>query len=1376
MRRHLPSILAFTLLWGLFFAGLLSGQMRLPNSDLSGQFHTFARFQAAEMWAGRLPLWSPGSFAGFPFAADTQAAVFYPPRWLTILLAGADISFLALTWEGLLHIWLAGLFTYALAYDQTRSRGAALLAAVGFALGGYLISYPLLQLAVLETIAWLPLLLWLVRRGVLHQRVAYLLGAALLWGMSLAAGHPQTFVQLSYLLGAYYLFLAISQRWAWRWVLGLGVGMVSTAVFTSAPAWLPALHYLTYTTRSTVTYDFVASGFPLIDYLQLITPNTLSFWVPMYSGILTLLLALGAWLGRRAAPRPQHAEILFWTGIALFTLLLSLGDKGLLFRLLYYLAPGLALFRQQERWINLFSLSLALLAAQGFVLWWRMAQAERQKWLGGTTAVFLTLLLLTSLTLAAIRPPDWLPLLAQQLLITLLALLLLWRGAGQRWGAIALILLLTFDLALAARAPLNLQPESPAVFWSQPDWLTYLPQDGTARVDGNTLFHLNLGELYGVEDMRGLSPLKFRWLAELERVPNERRWQLLNVTHVLAGVAPNDTAVTPLTDITQNPLPGESVNATLYQFDLALPRAWLVHQAIILPDESAAFAHITHPDFNPATQVILTNPTDPALWQLPNPPNPPNQPTISRPHPAQLEIHASTPAPAILVLSEWDYPGWQVEINQQPATRARANGGFQAIYLPAGDHTISLRYRPWDVPLGVGLALLNLLIVVGLMWRWHPTIPQRAPFARKPDWGLLVPPWLRGISRVTGLWLTTALSLLAFTLRAYHLGHQELRGDEAFSYLFARLPLPEIIPTLIREGDPHSPFHYLLLHGWLTLTGDSEYALRYLSLLASFLLVPLIYALGTTIGRRPLGLLSALLIATSSSLIWLGQDVRNQYNFALFFATTATLILLKTTSQKLGQKGWLLYALCAALAVYSHYYSLFILMSHALYLGLPRLANLRQWGRWLASGMMAALLFAPWLVVMLGNLLAAGQLSDPAQPELAAYLLEVGIELAFGSALTGWWVRWLFVPLLGLALLGVWGMWRRNTAVASLLIGWWGFATLFIYLIRFSRATFNPFYISIAAPAWWLLVACGLLLLWQQRSRLWQTAAVGGLALILLANGVSLWRTYFDPAFSRTVGYRAMAAQVLAQAQPGDVFLAHFPDPSLHYYLRHAPMPVPMLPESPVAPPAETEAKLAELAQEAGRIWFVPYLNSGWDGENVVGRWLDYHLLPEADTAVGRLNLFTYRPIANAASLLFPVGQTLGAGIGLPGVYATLDGQPSALLERGEIILPAGQDTAVALTLLWQPTSPIPENYTAFVHFLDHNSVLIAQHDGVPLFGTRPTSSWQPNEQLLDQHELIFPARGEGEHGRVLIGLYHSDTLERLGVIDLAPWRVDSGR
>lgn len=1404
----------FVLFWSslgaIFFGGLLLGQVSLSHSDLTGQFHAFAIFQAQEMLAGRLPLWSPGSFAGFPFAADAQAAVFYPIRWLTILLsAPVGFSYYVLTLEGLFHIWLAGLFTYLLVTDQTGNPWAGTLAAVAFALGDYLISYPLLQLAVLETIIWLPLILWLLRRGVRaasdktgqKRPLPYLLAAGVVWGISLTAGHPQTFLHLSYLVVAYYLFLTLRAGWSWRWLAGMGLLVGGTATGTAAAAWLPTLRYLRHTTRSDVVYEFVASGFPLLDYLQLFVPGSLTTWSPMYVGLATLALLLVAWLGRSLATTEQRAEIGFWTAVFLLTFLLSLGDKGILFELFYHLVPGFDLFRHQERIVGLLSLSMALLAGQGLTLWWSAQATVRRHWLRRITAVLLTAFFLTALFLTAMNETnEWHFLWLRQAAILLGLLLILWRIPQPRpmvWGV---LLLLSADLYLAGRDAIDLQPLPPRAAWVEPTWVDLLPTEQPARIDSSNLFHANMGELFGLEDIRGLSPLKLETMHRLDVLPNGRRWQLLNVTHVLDTKTPIDAVVTEVASVTQHIMPDQSFKGAVYRFEDALPRAWLVYQPHFAPDNEAAYRQIANPDFDPANEVVLSGALSQNLWTAVSPPAQPPHTNTRRLATSALHIEAHTDTPGILVISEWDYPGWRVRVNGQPAVTATANSGFIAALLPAGSHVITLRFAPWDVPVGMALSLLTLLGAGGLAWRWRPVVALRRETAKVLETFVVWPAWTRQpdqtIAKGSVLWGGTAVFFLAFILRLFRLGHQELRGDEAFSYLFAAMPPTESVPALLAGGDPHSPLHYLLLHGWLNLTGDTEFALRYLSLLLSLLLLPLVYQLGRLLGGQRLGLLAAFLMAISQSLIWLAQDVRNQYMLVQLFGLLATVLLVgylrpkqsNAEAQTCAKRSrsrrrviWGAYVVVAATAVYSHYYGLFILVAHGFYLWLPSEGRWRRLTIWAASGAAAALLFIPWLLIMWPYLLASGHISHPSDPELVAYLLAIGRELSVGSALPGWGTRWLVAGVAVLLLVGLWALYRQDKRPAALLLAsWLGLAVLGIFLVRFTRETYNDYYLIVTAPAWWLLISAGLLFFWQQARRRWRLLALAGLALLVGGNGLSLYNYYFDPAHSRTSGYREVAARIAADGGPNDLFVAHFPDPSLDYYLRNLDLPIEVQPAGWGTSSDATENRLAELAQRHERIWFVPYLNSPWDPTNVVGSWLDYHMLHERHEATGRMALWAFRSVAFAPDIMTAESTTFGESITLIGTYATVDGWPVDLAQ------PVSLDQAnnLTITLLWQTDVPLPDNYTVFAHLLDETGWMVAQHDGVPLFGTRPTTTWQPGEQLLDRHEIVLPgAAGMGSgNGRILVGLYHSETIERLPPAPMADaltvgrWGVGNGR
>ncbi|PJF20485.1 MAG: hypothetical protein CUN56_15940, partial [Phototrophicales bacterium] len=153
------ALLTMILLWLIFFWRLFTpigeDQASLKNGDFSGQFVAFGAYQYERMSQGEIPLWNPYNNAGLPFIADTQAAVFYPPRWITMGLSSlaGEWNYNALQLEMTFHVLLYTLLMYAfmrrLTLGNAYSEFASFIASVIIGYGGYTTSYPPLQLAVL---------------------------------------------------------------------------------------------------------------------------------------------------------------------------------------------------------------------------------------------------------------------------------------------------------------------------------------------------------------------------------------------------------------------------------------------------------------------------------------------------------------------------------------------------------------------------------------------------------------------------------------------------------------------------------------------------------------------------------------------------------------------------------------------------------------------------------------------------------------------------------------------------------------------------------------------------------------------------------------------------------------------------------------------------------------------------------------------------------------------------------------------------------------------------------------------------------------------------------------------------------------------------
>ena len=94
--------------------------------------------------------------------------------------------------------------------------------------------------------------------------------------------------------------------------------------------------------------------------------------------------------------------------------------------------------------------------------------------------------------------------------------------------------------------------------------------------------------------------------------------------------------------------------------------------------------------------------------------------------PNQLVYETSSPQDGIVVFSEIYYPGWTATIDGKPADIARADYILRAMNVPAGKHTIEMRFDPQSLHITEGIAYgaMALLLVGVIILIW---IPRRAP-------------------------------------------------------------------------------------------------------------------------------------------------------------------------------------------------------------------------------------------------------------------------------------------------------------------------------------------------------------------------------------------------------------------------------------------------------------------------------------------------------------------------------------------------------------------------------------------------------------------------------------------------------------------------
>jgi 4-amino-4-deoxy-L-arabinose transferase-like glycosyltransferase len=89
-------------------------------------------------------------------------------------------------------------------------------------------------------------------------------------------------------------------------------------------------------------------------------------------------------------------------------------------------------------------------------------------------------------------------------------------------------------------------------------------------------------------------------------------------------------------------------------------------------------------------------------------------------------------------------------------------------------------------------------------------------------------------------------------------------------------------------------------------------------------------------------------------------------------------------------------------------------------------------------------------------------------------------------------------------------------------------------------------------------------------------------------------------------------------------------------------------------------------------------------------------------------------------------------------------------------------DASVIVTLTWTAKTPPPQDYSVFIHLMDENGDVIAQHDGPPVGGCYPTSWWLPGDSVTDPHILPLTVPLAANTVQLRVGMYDQITLTRL--------------
>ena len=443
-------------------------------------------------------------------------------------------------------------------------------------------------------------------------------------------------------------------------------------------------------------------------------------------------------------------------------------------------------------------------------------------------------------------------------------------------------------------------------------------------------------------------------------------------------------------------------------------------------------------------------------------------------------------------------------------------------------------------------------------------------------------------------WFLLLLILGAYAWRVTGLTAQSLWRDEVDAIYFALRDLPDTL-AMFGAMAQNGVLYLLSLRGWFQLAGASEFALRYISMMAGTLTIPLTWQ----VARRLLGkhpkvasrparqeelisrqsrgikdrsgdfwttqtitpLLAILFLAVNPYQLWYGQEGKM---YTLMIALTLVAHWCWLTGIAGGSRRiWLVYLGAVSIGLYIHLLSVLIIPLHLLWyliawphsrhhwrgysialagLTLPYLPLIWwQWAMLIATQKVTAITFTP-LSEMAYTLLinhSYGLLPPPPIYRLLPIFFIGAVGLLLGVDVMA---KQISVSSLDTQSDTPSGLrpWRRHL----LLVSWLFVPIVTIYLISLRQPVYIDRYIIWIAPAAMLVLALGVQALYQNSGRL-----ATPLVILLLFYTVGLWVQMGWRQRQEPIKYdlRSAIAYVAEHRTPETLLILHIPHLEFSY-------------------------------------------------------------------------------------------------------------------------------------------------------------------------------------------------------------------------------------
>ncbi|HXB73748.1 MAG TPA: hypothetical protein VNY05_36250 [Candidatus Acidoferrales bacterium] len=699
----------------------------IDNPDIVQMDVPRLQFQRVAWRNHEFPLWDPHLWCGQPFLGEIVGAA-YPINWLLFLYhpsGNGQLSLSALNWYFVFLHFLGALFAYWLCLDL----GLPLLASL---LGGFVYSFAgmiglTLWPEVLGSLLLAPLVLLFVLRAFRGHRP---FGSAAMSGMFLGlawlSGHHEVPIYLTLVVGAICLYrlaadLLASHQLAshqlashqvdWRRSLGVAGTAVLFTVLVSGLQTVPGYEY------SKLAVRWVGLDHPVgwkdaipyrIDAENSFVPSSLTAlivpWgghnVEAFVGIVVLCLAVIA-----IFTRWSDRFVRLFTCLALGGLLLSLGGWNLIHGILYATLPLFGKARIPSRFLSIFDLGIAPLAAAGLDSLGKHGNSPVMRLAYRALIALGAGIAAMGLAAPAFQKPG--PsdtLFLAGFIAILFGCLVLARfhaaisGLHVRLAAAALVFIELGNFGAAIyrdRVAYHRETLLPKLteYRDIADFLRRQP--GPVRVNADAMGAFNFGDWEGIDTLSGFGAgvtsnfLALNW-------PSARTQNLLGVGYTLTTTQAQRADQ-------QAVFRGASGVNVLKNAD-AFPRTWIVHRIMQASSPEDLRTRLDDPAFDARGTGLLLE-SGPSVQSCTGD----ELAQISQRAANSVVLDARLNCQGMLILSDVWYPGWVAQVDGAPAQIYQPYAALRGVVLEQGRHRVEFHYRPMSARFGAGMSILGIL-------------------------------------------------------------------------------------------------------------------------------------------------------------------------------------------------------------------------------------------------------------------------------------------------------------------------------------------------------------------------------------------------------------------------------------------------------------------------------------------------------------------------------------------------------------------------------------------------------------------------------------------------------------------------------------------